>query len=211
MSIQAAASASLPLDIASGRLQRSGALTASGSDANAASSANSAKSQNSASTKPGELSAAAQQQVAELREVDRKVRAHEQAHIAVGRELIRGGPSYQYQTGPDNRRYAVGGEVSIDTSSAASPAKTISKAEHIRATALAPAEPSAQDRSVAAQASSMASDARIELTVQQREEAAEASRDAEANAVQGGASLYGGVAQSGEGGNRLGGLLDSFA
>ena len=161
MTIQVAASALLPLDLVSGRRIRFGAPAASGLGADSANSAS------SASAKPGQLSVQAQQQVAQLKEIDRKVRAHEQAHIAVGRELIRGGASYQYQTGPDNQRYAVGGDVLIDTSPAASPAKTVSKAERIRAAALAPADPSVQDQSVAAQASRMATEARIELSVQQ--------------------------------------------
>ena len=133
--------------------------------------------------------------------------------MAVGGDLIRGGVSYKYQTGPDGQRYAVGGDVLIDSSPASSPAKTISKAEQIRAAALAPADPSAQDESVAAQASSMVSEARIELSLQQRQEAAAAtaSRDSNANVGQGGASLYSGVAQSGQATVQLGALLDSFA
>ncbi|MGD8593288.1 MAG: putative metalloprotease CJM1_0395 family protein, partial [Gammaproteobacteria bacterium] len=45
---------------------------------------------------------------------------------------------------------------------------TLIKANQIRAAALAPAEPSGQDRKVAAQASQMAADARAEMTQQQR-------------------------------------------
>ncbi|WP_301100545.1 putative metalloprotease CJM1_0395 family protein [Propionivibrio sp.] len=142
-----------------------------------------------------------QQQVQQLRQTDRQVRAHEQAHLAVGADLVRGGPSYSYQTGPDNQRYAVSGEVSIDTSPGRSPAETIPKAQHIRATALAPAEPSPQDNSVAAQASSMESEARIELAVQQREQATSADR--------GNARLYQGVEQSDK--RPVGVRLDLFA
>ncbi len=202
MSILVTASTSLPPVI--GRLARSGGSAAAESGTNSSSSS---------SAKPGQLSAAAQQQVAQLKEIDRKVRAHEQAHMAVGGDLIRGGVSYKYQTGPDNQRYAVGGDVLIDASPAATPDKTISKAERIRAAALAPVDPSAQDESVAALASSMAAEARAELSVQQRQQAAAAlaSGATQANAGQGGASLYSGVAQSAVTGNQLGALLDSFA
>jgi hypothetical protein len=172
------------------------------------SGANSADSADSdTAAEAGALSPAAQKQVAELKEIDRKVRAHEQAHMAVGRELIRGGISLTYQIGPDKQRYAVGGEVSIDASPASTPAKTISKADRIRATALAPADPSAQDQSVAAQASSMAAQARVELAVLQRQEPA--ARATKADGVQGG--FYRGVEQSDQADSRIGALLDSFA
>ena len=108
------------------------------------------------------LSEAEQRQVAELAERDREVRAHEMAHVAAGAGLVTRGASYTYQTGPDGQRYAIGGEVGIDTSPGRSPEESLSKAERIRAAALAPAEPSGQDRQVAAQASRMASDARME-------------------------------------------------
>ena len=44
-----------------------------------------------------------------------------------------GGPSYEYQRGPDNRQYAVGGEVQIDTSAVSSdPGATIRKPQTVR-------------------------------------------------------------------------------
>ncbi|GAB1458323.1 hypothetical protein MASR2M50_00970 [Thauera sp.] len=109
------------------------------------------------------LSEAEQRQVAELKERDREVRAHEMAHVAAGAGLVTRGASYTYQTGPDGQRYAIGGEVGIDTSPGRTPEETLAKAERIRAAALAPAEPSGQDRQVAAQASRMAVDARLEI------------------------------------------------
>ncbi len=109
------------------------------------------------------LSDAEQRQVAELKERDREVRAHEMAHVAAGAGLVTRGASYTYQTGPDGQRYAIGGEVGIDTSPGRTPEETLAKAERIRAAALAPAEPSGQDRQVAAQASRMAVDARLEI------------------------------------------------
>lgn len=109
------------------------------------------------------LSESEQRQVAELKERDREVRAHEMAHVAAGAGLVTRGASYTYQTGPDGQRYAIGGEVGIDTSPGRTPEETLAKAERIRAAALAPAEPSGQDRQVAAQASRMAVDARLEI------------------------------------------------
>jgi len=114
------------------------------------------------------------QELAELQRLqqrDRQVRAHEQAHKAAGGRYVRGGARYQYRTGPDGRHYAVGGEVSIDTSEASSPEATIRKAQAIKRAALAPAQPSPQDRQVAAQAAQMEQKARAELARQRQEEA----------------------------------------
>lgn len=121
---------------------------------------------------------AVQRQLAELSARDREVRAHEQAHVAAGGELITSGPTYSYTTGPDNRRYATGGEVSIDTSEVANdPEATRDKARRIRAAALAPAEPSAQDRQVAARATQMEQQANLEISLRRRDDAYRAAAD----------------------------------
>ena len=120
---------------------------------------------------PGELTEEEQKEVTELRERDREVRAHEQSHLAAAGPYAQGGAQYDYQRGPDGRRYAVGGEVHIDTSEAKEPEETIRKAQVIRRAAMAPAEPSPQDRRVATEASRMESEARQELSQKRREEA----------------------------------------
>lgn len=112
------------------------------------------------------LDAEAQREVAQLAETDRKVRAHEQAHLSAGGNLVRGGATYEYKTGPDGKRYAVGGEVSIDTSEGRTPAETLTKAQRIYATAMAPADPSPQDRAVASMAKRMESQAAQDLAAQ---------------------------------------------
>ncbi|MEC7949114.1 MAG: putative metalloprotease CJM1_0395 family protein, partial [Myxococcota bacterium] len=117
----------------------------------------------------GQLTPDEEQVVAELRSRDAEVRSHEAAHMAAGGGLT-GGMSLSYQVGPDGKRYAVGGEVSIDASPGKSPEETARKAQRIRAAALAPAEPSAQDRSVAARAGQMEADARSELRQQRAAE-----------------------------------------
>lgn len=104
-----------------------------------------------------------QRQIAELKARDREVRAHEMAHQAAGGGLVRGGASFRYEQGPDGHPYAVSGEVSIDTAPVAGDAEaTLRKAQSIIAAALAPRQPSGQDRAVAAQASQMAAEARAE-------------------------------------------------
>jgi len=107
----------------------------------------------------------------QLRDRDREVRAHEAAHAAAGAGLVRSGPSFSYQTGPDGRSYAVGGEIQLDVSPVANdPQATLNKASQIRAAALAPANPSSQDIRVASNANQLAARARVDLAVQRREE-----------------------------------------
>lgn len=122
-----------------------------------------------------ELSAEESQQLEKLKARDREVRAHELAHLAAAGSLATSGASFTYQRGPDGASYAIGGEVQIDTSSGRNPEETIRKAQIIRAAAQAPAEPSGQDRSVAAKASQMEAKARAELATADEEEGSEAA------------------------------------
>lgn len=124
------------------------------------------------------LSPEAQQQLRELKQRDAEVRAHERAHMAAGGAHVTGGPEYVYQKGPDGRQYAIGGHVSIDASSVpGDPEASKEKARQVRRAALAPGEPSGQDRQVAARAA--AQEARAERD--QREEETEESRKATAS------------------------------
>lgn len=126
----------------------------------------------------GELTAEQKQMVSELQARDREVRAHESAHKSAGGSLA-GGMSFSYQTGPDGRRYAVGGEVSIDTGGAGDPQATIAKMRQVISAALAPASPSSQDRAVAAGARAAMADAQRQLSEQQRNEMKAAGEQAE--------------------------------
>lgn len=102
-----------------------------------------------------------------LKERDREVRRHEQAHAAAGGAYVKGGASYTYERGPDGKLYAVGGEVQIDTSPIpGDPAATIRKLEAVQRAANAPAEPSGQDRAVAAATAQALAEARTELREQ---------------------------------------------
>jgi hypothetical protein len=111
------------------------------------------------------------QVIAQLQARDREVRAHEQAHLSAAGPYATGGIKYDYQTGPDGNRYAVGGSVGIDVSPVpGDPEATIVKMQVVQRAALAPAEPSGQDIKVAAQAAQQASEARIELQTERTEE-----------------------------------------
>lgn len=116
----------------------------------------SAKSENGLTPEQKEI-------VTKMRARDAEVRRHEQAHASVGGQYA-GAPSYTYQTGPDNKRYAIGGEVPIDVSPVKDdPEATIEKMEIVKAAALAPAEPSGADRRVAALAESIRAQATADL------------------------------------------------
>lgn len=112
---------------------------------------------------PATLSPAELKQIDQLKARDREVRAHELAHQAAAGGLASGGASFTYQRGPDGVNYAVGGEVPITLREGRTPEETIANAQTIRAAALAPADPSAQDRAVAAQAARLEAQARSEL------------------------------------------------
>lgn len=143
------------------------------------------------------LEAGEQQEIRELSNRDRQVRAHEAAHLSAGGSVIRGGARFESVRGPDGRMYAVGGEVSIDASAANTPKATLAKAEIIRRAALAPTDPSAQDRAIAAQAVKMATEARAEIARQRLSpEATERSLSAAVERYQDQASLSGPSEQS---------------
>ncbi len=125
-----------------------------------------------AQTTNQELSPEAEAEVRELKKRDAEVRRHEAAHKAAAGSAAPGGPSFQYTTGPDNKRYAVSGEVAIDASEVAGdPQATIAKMQRIRRAASAPAQPSGADRRVAAQAAVTEREARAELAKERRAEA----------------------------------------
>jgi hypothetical protein len=106
---------------------------------------------------------AEQQHIRQLKARDKEVKAHEPAHAAVGGSTT-GAPSYSFEQGPDGIRYAVDGEVSVDLSPVAgNPTATIAKMQQVHAAALAPVNPSSQDKSVAAHATELIAQAQAEL------------------------------------------------
>lgn len=121
-------------------------------------------SQSTGTKKTGELSESDLAIVGKLKQRDTEVRAHEAAHLAAAGGIAKGGAGFEYQQGPDGIQYAIGGEVSIDTSAIpGDPAATLRKADTIRRAALAPAQPSGPDMQAAASASAMAAQAQADL------------------------------------------------
>lgn len=129
-------------------------------------------------------------EVQQLRQADREVRAHEQAHKAAAGRY--GGPiSLEFTTGPDGKRYATSGSVPIDSSPVeGDPEATIRKMQQVHAAAVAPADPSPADRNIAASAQRHLNEARHEKLDQQRDTSAKASDEAprDTNALTPGAS-----------------------
>jgi SprA-related family len=118
-----------------------------------------------------ELTRAEVRELSNLKQRDREVRAHEQAHIIAGGQYVRGGAHYEYQKGPDGRSYAIGGEVQIDSSKIpGDPEATARKMAAIKRAAMAPAEPSGQDRSIASRASRIENQMTMEILMKLQEE-----------------------------------------
>lgn len=134
---------------------------------------------------PRELSAEEQRLVQELKQVDRKVREHEAAHLRAGRGVVTSGASFTYTYGPDGKQYAVAGEVGIDTSPERKPEDNIDKGERIQIAALAPRDPSPQDYRVAAIGGQLEARGHADLAVQKREEAAAATEARRAERTEG--------------------------
>ncbi|MDR2697451.1 MAG: hypothetical protein LBB40_03125 [Holophagales bacterium] len=118
-----------------------------------------------------ELSPEAKRMLESLKARDKAVRAHEAAHLAAAGGIAKGGAQFTLQRGPDGNSYAIGGEVSVDTGSVPNnPQATIAKARQIAAAALAPADPSPQDKAVAASARQMETSAAAELAKKSNEQ-----------------------------------------
>lgn len=105
----------------------------------------------------------------QLKQTDREVRQHEMAHQIAGGAYT-GGASYEYEVGPDGKRYAVAGEVPIDYGPVpGDPQATIEKMQTVIAAAMAPADPSPKDHQVAAQARQYLLEAKLEAAMQRIE------------------------------------------
>lgn len=76
---------------------------------------NKSNSKSKSNENPNELTDLEKKQVEELKRIDREVRNHEQAHLSAGGGIVVSGPTYQYQRGPDEKQYAICGEIQIDT------------------------------------------------------------------------------------------------
>lgn len=159
-----------------------GSALASGATLLTAQEAETATDSSGGAKTAGELSEEEKQQVAKLKQIDAKVRAHERAHAAVGGQYA-GAPSYSYTRGPDGQMYAVAGEVPIDIGAENDPEATLQKAAQVAAAALAPADPSGADRAVAAAAQQLRMEALAQIREEKRAEQEAAAAEKEAAAA----------------------------
>ena len=118
----------------------------------------------------------------ELENIQREVVAHEAAHQAAAGEFG-GGVSYSYTQGPDGKSYIIGGEVPIKLKQGSTPEETLRNMQQVQRAANAPADPSSQDRQVAAKAAAIAAKARAEI-------AKEASQDEHTSTVAKGTPIF---------------------
>lgn len=121
------------------------------------------------------LSTDEKQAIEELDTRDEEVRQHERDHQVTGGRYAQA-PTFELSRGPDGKSYATGGEVRIDLSRESTPQATIQKMQQIERAALAPQEPSTQDRRVAARAAQIADEARADELRQQQTPSAEQQR-----------------------------------
>ena len=149
-------------------LAKSGNTYSGKNPANAANATKSTVNTTLSTGRTTKLTPDQQQRVDELKKIDTSVRAHEAAHEAAGAGLVRG-KSFTYATGPEGKLYATAGEVKIEIkSNPDDPQETIREMEQVKRAALAPGDPSAQDRSVASLASSIESKAEEMLQLKEQ-------------------------------------------
>jgi hypothetical protein len=149
-----------------------------------ASTSNQKSNGNANSLLKQKFSAQVEQQLQQLIKTDQEVRAHEQAHIAASGGLATSGPNYVYVTGPDGKLYAVGGDVNIDVSPVQNnPDATIQKMDTVIRAALAPAQPSSQDYTVASQAQMAIIQAQEQKTIMERQKSQSNSENSNSGRV----------------------------
>lgn len=113
---------------------------------------------------PEALASSSQIASYKLASIDALVRAHEYAHLMALGPYAAGSIEYDYVISPSGMRYAVGGSIAVDLKPVpGDPEATLRKAKAVLLSALAPAMPSAADKEVAAQATTLMQQAKREL------------------------------------------------
>lgn len=125
--------------------------------------------------------------IQQLRQRDREVRAHELAHQTTGGPYA-GSARFGYARGPDGQLYAVEGEVELRAPLSPDPEEALRHAETLLRAALAPAQPSAQDLRVAADAAAKQAQASAEVArlTDQNKDPAAVARPVEGEVIEAG-------------------------
>lgn len=124
--------------------------------------------------KDDQLSPEERKHVEALKQIERKVTAHERAHKSVGGQFA-GSMSFSYTQGPDGKRYKTGGEVSISIPNEEDPERAIQMLMQVKRAALAPADPSSQDIKVASMVDAKIQVARQKMAKAYQQEISEKS------------------------------------
>jgi hypothetical protein len=115
-----------------------------------------------------ELTGSERAKVADMLVRDRQICAHEETRYAAAGPYALGKPMYQYEVGPDGKKYVVDGKVRFDiTPVPGDPQATISKMKRIRYASLSAAGPSVHDRQVAIKASQYEIQARRQIKAEE--------------------------------------------
>ncbi len=145
---------------------------------------NSNSKENSTNNSDKELTQQEKQEVAKLKATDAEVKVHENAHKAAAGGLRTSAPNYEYETGPDGKKYAVAGDVNVSYSQSSDPEENLKNAQQLKAAALAPAEPSSQDRKVAMKAEREIAKARQEIQEERQKNEKEVDENTNTSNIQ---------------------------
>lgn len=126
--------------------------------------------------KPGELTEKEKEIIERLKKRDKEVRQHEHKHKAIAGRHAQN-IQYSYITGPDNKRYAIEGQVPMDVSPERTPEETLEKALKIKQAVGSVDNPSVADRQIIARADQIATQARREIIRRKQEKVAESIED----------------------------------
>jgi hypothetical protein len=101
--------------------------------------------------------------VRELERIDRVVRAQENVLRAVAPDVVRGEPTFEFEVGPDGRRYAIEGESHIELPKGGEPEAEAEEAARALRAALAATGGASADTSIALRAAGIEARARAQI------------------------------------------------
>lgn len=110
--------------------------------------------------------------VKRLKQQEEKVMRRVNSRLAAGGDICEK-PTFQYEIGPDGKRYKTAGEVKIDISPCKTPEETIAKMQRVKKAAMACGEPTKEDRAIYEEADRIAQMAQAQLNQERARQSAE--------------------------------------
>ncbi len=139
-----------------------------------------------------------QAQLRELQARDQEIRQRELARQVVGGQYT-GQPNLSFERGPDGQRYAVSGDVPIDSAPVPDDAQaTIEKMRVVRVAALASANPSPEDVRLALSAMQAMQEAQAQVRAERQQELSQSLEQASSGATERPLAVFREVAREGE-------------